>query len=385
MKAKNKPKHIFVTGCYRSGTTLLEKILHSHRSVNIASQPFPVLYFYIKNLFYKKLGVERLYPLGSLFLENSYALSDFYGFLDHYKISEDDIISIFDELKKYKKGLWTPEILDFQHKLEPGSFIDVYSQLNGFIPKIFSKEDVFYTGGKEILCEEYVPYLLSKGVRVIIIVRDPRDVITSLNFSEKDNLTGEKRPILYSLRLWRKSVAFILECEDDINFMCLKYEDLIENTAEILNEIAVFLDIDAFTSDISKENILDQYGDLWSSNSSFESKKGISPNSIGRFKDILPEYVISYIETCCLPEMKYLDYDLKGIQDFDEEILSNFKEPFPIRHKKFEGNKEYSLIHIGEEMERYNKLTGSLTLNTNEAEKWFLFEKIYKKYLTLFK
>jgi hypothetical protein len=167
--------------------------------------------------------------------------------------------------------------------------------------------------------------------------------------------------------------------------MYLKYEDLIENPIKISNEIAAFLNIDVFTPDILQGDIRDQYGNMWSSNSSFVSHVGISEDSIGRFKKVLPDYVISYIETCCLPEMKYLNYDLNEIEDFDEKTLDNFKEPFPIEHEKFLDDREYSLTHIEEEIERYNKLTGSLNLNTDEAKKWFLFEKVYKKYSDLFK
>lgn len=384
-KRKSNLKNLLITGCYRTGTTLIEKLVQAHPEVCIASQPFPVLYFYLKNVFYDSLALERLYPLGPLFLESSYNLEDFYNFLDRYQISKNDIIRIFSELKEYKRGLWTPEILSFREQLNPGYFFDVYSQLNGFIPEIFSKEDVCYTGGKEILCEEYVPYLLSNGVKIIIIVRDPRDVITSLNFRKKDNLTGDKRPVLYSLRLWRKSIAFALECEDNENFMWLKYEDLVEKPIKILSKIAGFLDINVFGPDVLEEGIRDQYGDLWSSNSSFLSHKRISGDSIGRFETVLPEYVVSYIEACCLPEMKYLNYDLNRVQDFDEKALRDFKEPFPIEHEKFLSNKDYSLEHIDEEIERYGYLKGSLILSDNEARKWFLFEKVYKKYLSVFK
>jgi hypothetical protein len=384
-EVKHKLVNILITGCYRSGTTLIEKLIHSHPEVCISSQPFPVLYFYLKELFYERFRLERLYPLGPIFLEDSYSLTDFYSFLDQYKVTRKDIDIFFTDLKKYREGLWTPEILNYQSEVLPGSFLNIYKQLNSFIPEIFSKRDVTYTGGKEILCEEYVPYLLSKGVRVLIIIRDPRDVIVSLNFRKKDNLTGKKRPILYSLRLWRKSVAFALECEDNPNFMHLKYENLVQDPIEILNKIAAFLNIELFSPNIFKGGIRDQYGGLWSSNSSFVSCQGISRSSIGRFKDILPDYVISYIETCCLPEMRYLNYDLSQIENFDEKKLRNFKEPFPIKHEKFLSDKGYSLTHIEEEIERYIKLTGSLNLNTDEAEKWFLFEKVYKKYFNLLK
>ncbi len=377
--------NLLITGCYRTGTTLIEKLLHSHPELCVASQPFPVLYFYTKTLFYKKLSLNRLYPLGSLFLENSYKLEDFYEFLDNYTISKKDIDNIFIGLKEYKKGLWTPEILNFEGQLEPGIFFNIYKQLSSFVSTIFLKDDISYVGSKEILCEEYVPYLLSKGVRVIIILRDPRDMVASLNFRKKDNLTGEKRPILYSLRLWRKSIAFALECEDKLNFMWLRYEDLIEKPLETLNSIARFLGIDFFPSDISRREIRDQYGNLWRSNSSFKAHTGITVNSIGRYKSVLPEYVASYIETCCFPEMRYLDYPLNYIDDFDEAILYKFEEPFPVKHKKFADNKEYSLNCIDEEIERYRKLTQKENLSDEEVRKWFLFDNVYHKYFSFFK
>ncbi len=375
--------NLLITGCYRTGTTLIEKLLHSHPKICIASQPFPVLYFYIKTIFYEKFGLRRLYPLGSLFLEDSYSLSDFYEFLDNYKLSKEDIDNIFIGLKEYKKGLWTPEILDFKDKVEEGTFFNVYRQLNNFIPKIFLKEGIAYIGSKEILCEEYVPYLISKGVRVIIILRDPRDMIASLNFRKKDNLTGEKRPILYSLRLWRKSVAIALKCVEHSNFMWLKYEDLVENPLEILKSITSFLNIEIFSHDIFKNDIRDQYGNLWNSNSSFESHTGISKDSIERYINILPDYIISYIEACCLPEMKFLGYGLKQIENFAKTILYNFKEPFSVKHEKFVNDKDYSRMHVEEEIERYNKLTDSNTLSPEEARKWFLFDDVYKKYSSL--
>ena len=53
----------------------------------------------------------------------------------------------------------------------------------------------------------------------------------------------------------------------------------------------------------------------------------------------------------------------------------NFEEPFPVKHKKFADNKEYSLNCIDEEIERYRKLTQKENLSDEEVRKWFLFDK----------
>ena len=57
-------------------------------------------------------------------------------------------------------------------------------------------------GSKEIFCEEYIPYFLSNGVKVILLIRDPRDIITSLNFGKGADFTGEIRPTLFNIRNW---------------------------------------------------------------------------------------------------------------------------------------------------------------------------------------
>ena len=44
-KKNTTPAHnILLNGCFRSGTTLLDKVLHAHPKIIMASQPFPALY-----------------------------------------------------------------------------------------------------------------------------------------------------------------------------------------------------------------------------------------------------------------------------------------------------------------------------------------------------
>src|SRR5687767_125731 len=207
------PRALLVTGCYRSGTTLLEKLMHGHPHICVGSQPFPVLYFQVKEAFYSKMGLQRRYPLDHLFLEGGYRPDEFYAFLDGYVLSPREVEQLFDDLESYRLGLWMPEILRFRGQIRAGTFLDIYHQLNARVAEVFPKESLLYVGGKEILVEEYVPYLLRAGTSVLLIVRDPRDMITSLNFRERDNLTGAHRPVLYSLRIWRKSVAMAIGCE----------------------------------------------------------------------------------------------------------------------------------------------------------------------------
>jgi hypothetical protein len=373
------PINLFLTGCYRSGTTLLEKLLHAHENVCLAPQPFPLLYFHAKSAFHEAIGIERRYPLNHLFLEDSYQPEDFHAFLDQFEMSKERLDNMFNELAKYS-GLHTREILEFHDRIVPGTFINVYRQLNGIIGGIFPKDNILMLGGKEILCEEYVPYLLSKSSKAIIIIRDPRDMITSLNFRKRLSLAGVNRPLLFSLRIWRKSVAIALAHETSENLLWLRYEDLVNNPFSVLGRVTSFLGLEAFSEGAFNGGVPDQHGILWKGNSSFDDMSGISSSSVDKYVEVLPTGVTAYIEACCWPEMKVLGYNFFCEPHFDKGAVLSYKEPFQIEHERFTPDYSYRSDHIEEEIERYRRLEeGRKDHDAEDAKLWFLYEAVYYK------
>lgn len=373
--------NLFITGCYRSGTTLVEKLLHHHPQICLASQPFPLLYFYLKEAFYASKGIRRRYPLDHLFLEDAYQSEQFHWFLDQHDLTRADLEKLFDQLAEYKLGLWTPEILQFRDTISEGNFISVYRQLNDCVSRLFPKEEpIRYLGGKEVLCEEYVPYLISRDVRAIIVVRDPRDMISSLNFRQRDNLTGENRPVLYSLRAWRKSIATALAHEDHANFLWLRYEDLVIDPHAVLRRITTWLELDDFPEDAFEEGIVDQRSEKWKGNSSFDDRTFVTVRSVGRFAEVMPPSVMSYVEACCYPELKALAYEFYQMNSFDGDVIRNYREPFDRIHDKFSADYSYCEEHVAEENKRYDLLTQSgETVAAEPCRKWFLYPSAYEK------
>ena len=371
---------LLITGCYRSGTTLLEKLLHNHSNVCIASQPFPSFYFHCKADFNDSIGIKRRYPLDHLFLETKYTESQFHDFLDRYILNEERLARLFEKMKNDKLGLWTPEIIYYWHRISYGYFIDVYRQLNGIVSEIFPKRDLSIVGTKEVLCEEYIPYFLNKGCRAIIIIRDPRDMITSVSLRERDNLTGENRPVLFSLRAWRKSVAIALAYEDHPNFLWVRYEDLIEAPVETLERLTDFLQVPPFRPDTFRKGIYDQRGKLWRGNSSFDDRIGISQKSVGEFAKVLSKRVTSFVEACCRPEMKRMKYAFSFSNTFDLSAIRSYREPYIVRHEKFDQNYSYREDHVREEIERIDKWKGKMSdINREDARRWFIYERTLKK------
>ena len=375
--ANGRARLLFVTGCYRSGTTLLEKLLHRHPRVCIGSQPFPILYFHVKEQFLKLRNLERRYPLDHLFLEHAWGMSDFEEFLERYDVTQQDISDIFDRLTDYTLGLWTPEVLGLRDRVTPGRFAQVYRQLHELLAELLGESGSEYIGSKEVLCEEYIPFLLAQGAKVIVSMRDPRDMITSLDYRERDNLTGEHRPLLFSLRAWRKSVAYALTFEDHENLLWFRYEDLVQDPEPVLSRIVEFLGIEAYSSDVVDENLLGQDGEPWKGNSSFSDFDRISSASVGKYRKALPQDALGYIETCCRPEMARLNYQVTGGTVVADQALRNYREPFGNVHARFPADYSHSRERVRNEIKRLEILNHEPeSISHGEAAKWFLSERV---------
>jgi len=371
---------VLITGCYRSGTTLAEKLVNSHPQAVVGSQPFPVLYFAAKQEFLEERGVEYRYPLGHLFGETQYSPADLADFLENHVFGQEFVENLFNALESYTEGLWTPEILAFRRRLQPGTFLDLFSQLLGFVAEVFPKDTAAMIGAKEVLVEEIAEFLGQRGVRIVYVIRDPRDMISSLNFRARDNLTGENRPVLFSIRAWRKSVALAFQAHALGYGAVVRYEDLALDPVETMAEVTDFLGLPPLPGATFQRPILDQRGKSWGGNSSFEDKQGVSAGSIGTFRKRVPESVIRYVESCCFPEMRLLGYEPELIEAFDTRALQSFRSPFSSIHKKFPQDYSSDPARITQEIRRYELITGADEIRAVEdVRRWFLRSAAYER------
>lgn len=368
--------NIFITGTYRTGTTLLEKLLNNHDKVFVASQPYPELFWAVKQLFLTSKGKSQHYPFEPMFPGDEYNLKEFLHFLVHQDFSED----FLDELmKSVETESGDTEKAWIKYRLQEvtrnGDFLSIHRQLINLIAKIRRRTELEYTGSKEILCEEFIPYMAREGNKVIMIIRDPRDMASSLAFGKSKLYTGDYRPMLYSLRLWRKSVAFVIASSDNADFLMLKYEDLVRRPRKTLKKVTSFLELEDFPEDAFVYGIEDQTGKSWVGNSSFGTKSNIDASSIGIHQSVLSEQQVNYIETVCAPEMKYLGYDCHFNSNLDE--LEYFSEPVAVMSQGFEDDYSVSPENLSLEKERLQKLWME-SLSDEECRKWFIFPTAFE-------
>ena len=110
------------------------------------------------------------------------------GFLDAVLVEHDDRLAalleerLLDETEvdehRHATAASVAHLEDAIRTLEPGDFAATLEQL---YRRLGQPKRARWFGGKETLCEEFVPYLLERGAFCAIILRDPRDTLASMN------------------------------------------------------------------------------------------------------------------------------------------------------------------------------------------------------------
>jgi hypothetical protein len=298
-------RYCFITGFLRSGTTLVEKLVHALPGACIGPQPFPFLYYDTKRAFLRTRGAgEERYPLGHLFLEERYRAEDFAAFLATHRLTREALAASFAAMRGYN-GWKLPAIAAHAAGVGGGSFAEVYRRLCDGLPGVLGREAARLLGAKEVFCEEYIPYFLAEGVPVILVLRDVRDVLTSIKHGGGAAYADRGLPVLHIVRQWRKSVAFALEFAGRANFAAVRYEHLVADPRAWLDQLADRWQMPRAAAG-AIENLRDQGGREWEGNSSFAPVQGVSRESVGRFAEYLPPDLLGAVEWLCAPEMKIL-------------------------------------------------------------------------------
>lgn len=367
-------EHFLITGMSRSGTTLLEKLLASHQELRVLSQPLPLIYRYFKQQFFSEINYpETCYVLNDLFNEERYSSKDFRSFLSSYEISRAEIDHLFKKMEKWE-GQWfkVSETKEWLNTQETFRLIDFYTF---FLNQYANQKKVL--GTKEVLIEEFIPYLLENDVKVIQLFRDPRDVITSINFGDGPKYTGVHRPTLFHLRNWRKSVAISNTCKDNKGLFRIKYEDLISAPQGTLAKITEFLNVKPFEENHFQDGIKTPDGKQWPGNSSTVNFSGIKKDNKNKYLKKLSPSAIAYIEYICAPEMQLLGYDLTDSEKLDSITPERFVESFEIEVDDIPKNFSTLPSQLALETERRNLLKGQ-NISVEKMTSYFFSEANYE-------
>jgi Sulfotransferase family/Sulfotransferase domain len=363
---------LFVTGMQRSGTTLLDKLLSCHRQISLVSQAFPFLFFEAKKDFFRCHGIEvPPYALGPLFVERGYVAEELMRHLAGWRVDASRLREMFAAMRGYSGQYTHLEVQDVDRALEGGLAGDLTTVVAALY-RAFC-DDVPLVGGKETLCEEFLPYFLDRGHLGAIIVRDPREVLASLNHGRGREHAGRLKPTLYNLRHWRKSVAFALHLEEHPRFTWVRYEDLAARPVSTLNRMAPVLGVEPFADDAFAAGIRGQDGRPWTGNSSHGPQMGIEGDAVGTRQALLPAGLARAVEAICYPELKYLGHPVSLEWGEVRDVLRRFEDPYPHEREELAEYRD-TAAQVAHEIRRADLLEGAAT--AEEARLYFLFPDV---------
>lgn len=270
-------KPIFVVGCPRSGTTLLQLLLDAHQAVAIAPETFFIERFWLKRELYGDLNNDENFEN---LIKNIAATPEF---------KEMEL-----ELNHFREAAWEKERTYaslFQLLLEQ------FAHLRGV--KIVGEKTPNHLLYVETL-QQFFP-----ESRFIHIIRDPRAVVSSWK-----KVPWSKGSLEKDARVWRKYMRTAREYPSSMKsaIFTVQYENLIFETEKNLRAICHFLGLEydpMMMSYYSKESkLVNVVREPWKAN----SKKPISRVAVERWKTELSPAQIVEIEKEVWDEMKRLGY-----------------------------------------------------------------------------
>jgi hypothetical protein len=188
----------------------------------------------------------------------------------------------------------------------PGDLDSLLKQIFLAEAAIHNKNHVFI---KENHIYEFFPYLLIKfqQAKYVYMVRDPRDMALSWKLNE--NLRGG---VVVAARQWKKDQQNFLKMAPLLSemgrFYFLKYEDLIEKPAQLIEEMLYFMELSY------EHQMLSFYKDQLTiknsrMNSAWANLGGeILSKNKNKYKLSLTDQELKAVEKICFYEMNHLKY-----------------------------------------------------------------------------
>jgi len=384
---------------FRSGTTLLSRMVNAHGKLSIAYDTFLPLFQSLRMTIASKLGVE----FGGHYGEEAkyfYPVNDYY-FCDAevmlfkqimstdmcHSISDRELDTIRRMIQAYGER-FEPTLSRNANTLEGSTYSDLFVSIISLISKSKRDDAIFY-GFKEAWADEFIPALINTfpDIKILQIIRDPRAVCASKNYS----IRTKPYPLLFITRRWRKHAMLYSHFQNRFpgNLLAIKYEELIASPEVIANQLCEFLEVEFDNAMLDTGKYINGEGAQWAQNSSYiPVGTGINSESLCRWMHVLTKSEIEFIEKMCFPEMIATGYQFHFLCDatstmeppvFSIQVLSEWiRSYFPI-------TLDDTVAESQKEIECNKLLLSGKKCDTISLERCFLsedyFDSLYKKHI----
>lgn len=324
-------RYLFVTGMFRSGTTLMAKVFDAHSKVAFTSDPYRPFFNDLRDTIASNHQLLKEVP-------PHFPLSDYFCHDEERQLfqliqnSDFDIPIAEGHLPKLKEimarrgeefSLFTSQRMN---EIEGSTYKELYVSMMKLIQSCYGRDkNVELIGSKEVWSTEFTPALLKSfpESKAILVVRDPRAVFSSRNSA------GEKYPWLWMVRQWRKLSMLAWYYTNNEKYksstLLVKYEDLVSQPEAMARRMCDFLNIEFDEAMLDGTQYKDGDGSNWKQNSTYGTGTHINKNFADKWKSKLTPDEVRLIETLCYPEMKQMGYEFtqKDVEKFSYEVEFN--------------------------------------------------------------
>jgi len=384
--------YIVIMGTFRTGSTFLSKALSAHKNIAVASDPYFMFFKSFRNEVFIREGVKNFdleSPVSDNFFSKHVELN---GKIRNYNlkipikhISLKAILSLIGKSAERD----SPKVVPLLGDVTANHYDELYRKLLELVHRAYGDENSKLIGFKCTFAEQFLEVLINTfpNIKCIYLLRDPRGVAASQKvfFETNKQYSGRGRyPLYYVIRHWRKSFAYLLDNVDKKeNVLYIRYEDLITNPSDSFTNICAFLKLEYDQNMVDGNMYKDGYENSWMQNSSYGTSGCINTAYIDKWKEILTEREIQFIEDLCCPELEVLGYQRVSKDRIMASCLNPPQEEF---HKIDPWITSYLDDYVMDERKAEKELIRRFLMNGNfeynglEAE---LLDKIYigKNYL----
>jgi len=391
---------LLISGMFRSGTTLLSRIISAHPHALAISDPFVYFYKVLRSSVTAAAGlaVDAAAPSSTWFDDDqAHAMRALLDGSLNRPIAARELDRLRILVREWKSEQH-PDLAARLNELRGNTFAEVLESFLALCGSVYSGgKNLVLLGTKLSWSEEFIGATARSfpDMRFIIPVRDPRAIAASQN-SQTGHEKG-KRPLLFYVRHWRKSVAFALlwseilsEFKDRVTIV--RYEDLVQDPARTIPRVAAFLSLDFRPAMMDARGFSEDAGRVaWTPNSSYGDKdarpRKIYTTSLNQWQNILSPEEIAFIETLAAPEMRLMGYALTQQPVSDERMLAGTPEPpfdelsewlKPFPEAAYLRDPGLMRREITLERERLTALANPATLNPKRLEDLFITREIFE-------
>ncbi len=305
---------LFVSGMFRSGTTLLARMLDAHPRIALASDPYLPFFKAFRTRMAAGLGivVDADAPLGDYYFSAT-GLALFETIQEaslDVPLDRTELAGLRERIRAYG-GDYAPRLMPHLERVTGETYAEALHSMLGVVEEHGGKRGAEVVGFKEVWADEFIPCVARSfpDARFIQIVRDPRAVCASKNSRRP------RYPWLFLARQWRKLAALAWSYGGAARFdgrvLRLRYEDLVTEPEKTARDVCDFLGLPYADVMVVPAGWVDGAGRPWAQNTSFGvGERRFDAGAIERWRQALASEEVALVETLCGPEMALHGYGL---------------------------------------------------------------------------